>query len=746
MQSRTCAWVLSALSLLLLPVLPAVADEKPSNSKLALGPLKSRKLPESVKSALERGDYKAAHAAVLDELKQAESISFKDAPTVHLAMLHEWIRETSEEVLTRMAGESKEKRTFLARFAQDAEWLELYLSCGLVPHQVDVGMNVLYRIWREEEGKVKNKALAVALASCWGGGEAWPNPPVQGLLPSKYNPVRRYKFFQRQESRGLLHPNYKNLKPWELRFVVSIPQQDWDDASYEFAAQAINLPWDKYQYACWASIYTGTSKFGDSVQGGAYNLPYANESWAEATLRNGGVCGAMSHLGAVTAMAHGIPAYTVGQPGHCAYAVRPERGKWIGGFGGPDGGMHNYIFGNRAPTSYNLMEAVFGDDKKVARAYRKSFCARAEEAIGEKEKAEKTWKSALKDAPMHPFFRAALHKLFKERKMTPSQCFEYLSKDMLPEYDGHGVAVMEATKDLAEITAQMEEKDMLEIYSLQHKALSTTPSSWAIKLDELVQAHADSLKSDDARRKYLENMFAVHIKRGDGTAFGQLLEWAVKTYVATEEGSKIFNKAFAKAAESASRGGGKGESAKERARKMMGAYGKAIVAAEQARSATAFQALTKGAWSYAKSEYKPVALQSKNELQGKPAKGALFRISTSCDHDTPAFHAAIMTPDGGRCHTDKEARPTFVVELENEAYATGCIIRKTDGSPERMKKAIVSTSEDGATWFERAQINDMPKEWVVKFPDGMKAKWVRLEFDNAEPNYAHISHFVIYTR
>ena len=156
MQSRTCAWVLSALSLLLLPVLPAVADEKPSNSKLALGPLKSRKLPESVKSALERGDYKAAHAAVLDELKQAESISFKDAPTVHLAMLHEWMRETSEEVLTRMAGESKEKRTFLTKFAQDAEWLELYLSCGLVPHQVDVGMNVLYRIWREEGIYPKN--------------------------------------------------------------------------------------------------------------------------------------------------------------------------------------------------------------------------------------------------------------------------------------------------------------------------------------------------------------------------------------------------------------------------------------------------------------------------------------------------------------------------------------------------------------------------------------------------------------
>ncbi len=53
----------------------------------------------------------------------------------------------------------------------------------------------------------------------------------------------------------------------------------------------------------------------------------------------------------MAAQAHGIPAYPVGQPGHCAYgaAVRVKRGEWKGGFGGPDGGMHNHIFGGQAP-------------------------------------------------------------------------------------------------------------------------------------------------------------------------------------------------------------------------------------------------------------------------------------------------------------------------------------------------------------------------------------------------------------
>lgn len=743
MQVRTYAMMLSLLSLGLLPVLPAAAAEV-GGSKLALAPLKVDKLPDAVQGALEKGQYAEMQTALVEALKKVEKMSHKDATAVHLAMMHEMIRVTGAEVLTSFAAEDKEKARFLRQLMKDGEWLELYLSCGLVPFQKTMGVDVLYRIWQEEKGEVKNKALAVALASCWGGGETWKNPPIAELLPNKYNPVRRYKFFQKQDRKGLLHPNYRNLKPWELRFVVANPGQDWDDASYEFAAHAINMPWDKYGIACWAATYTGTSKFGDSVQGGAYNLPYADESWAEATLLNGGVCGAMSHLGAVAAMAHGIPAYTCGQPGHCAYAVRTERGKWVGGFGGPDGGMHNMIFGHRAPTSYNLMEAVFADDKKIARAYRKSFCARALEATGDDAAALKMWKSALKDAPMHPFFRAALHALMKKEGMTPDACYDYLVKEMLPHYEGHGVAAMEARADLADLLSGMKDKKKLDVFQMEHVALASTPSSWAVKLDALVEKQAATLQSDGSRQKLLELMFTEHIKRGDGTTFGQLLEWAVKTYVATEEGSRMFNKAFAKAAGSA--GEGKGGDDAERNKKMAAAYSKAIVAAEQARSGPAFLALTQGALALGKPDYKADALQKQGEMTGKPAKAALFRISTTSNWDSPLLHLGVTTLEGGKCHTGKEKMPNFIVELQQPGFTTGCIIRKTNGNEGRMKKAVISTSEDGATWFKRAEIADMPKEWAVRFPDGTRAKWVKLEFDNAGPDFAHISHFVVYTR
>jgi hypothetical protein len=89
----------------------------------------------------------------------------------------------------------------------------------------------------------------------------------------------------------------------------------------------------------------------------------------------------------------------------------------------------------------------------------------------------------------------------------------------------------------------------------------------------------------------------------------------------------------------------------------------------------------------------------------------------------------------------------MIVELPERKSLTGCIIRKSDGSEHRMKKATVYTSEDGATWKPRESTDNMPKEWVVKFADGTPGKWVKVEFDNTgAADYAHISHFVIYTK
>ena len=694
-------------------------------------------LPKEVREAIDGGDYAKVQKTIAGALK-GKNITPENPQILKMAMLLEVIRETDAKVMTEFANKSKLRGKFLAEFAKDAAWQELYLSCGLVPHQTDVGIDVLYRIWKDSKGDVVNKPLAVALASAWGGGETDPKPRERTQDPNRFNPVWRYNFFVKNAAKGVLHPNFKNLKAWELRFVTGNPWQDWDDKSFEWALENINLPWDQYGNACWAATYTGTSKFGDSVQGGMYNLPYSDLSQAETCHRNGGVCGAMSHLGCVAAQAHGIPAYTVGQPGHCAYAVRTERGKWIGGFGGPDGGMHNRIFGNQAPTSYLLMETVFGDDEKIENAYRHAACARALEAVGDTAGAIDMWQKALNLSPLHPFFRTALYKQMKAQGLTPDGAYDYLAA-VIPLYKGNGFAAVNMAADLDKEIAAMSDEQKAALYSLMHGMIAGTQSSWAVKCEDLIQKQSDSISSMAGKEKFLTSAFATHMNAEDPTTFGQILEWAVKTYIAQGE-EALFSRAFSQAAASSS-----SSSDADKNKKMAAAYDKAIVAAEQARSAPAFRSLTEAAVKLAGPC--PINTTLKSSAPGKPVPAAMFRISTSCQWDNPAWHINITTPTGGKCHTGKEEQPHMVVELPEHQYVSGAIIRKTDGNEGRMKKATIYTSEDGATWKPRATTDNMPKEWLVSFADGTRAKWVKVEFDNTgQADFAHISHFVIYSK
>lgn len=697
-------------------------------------------LPKEITDKLDSGDYQAVYDALVKSLK-GKKPDIKNDEYMHSAMLTELIRCTGAEVMTELAKDKK-KAKFLEAFCKDSAWLEFYLGGGLVPYQTPVGLDVLYRIWEEEKGKVSNKALAVALASLWGGGETSPNQKHINTNPSRFNPVWRYNFFLKQERENKLHPNYPKLRPWELRFVVGIAGQDWDDKSFEWAAENINLPWDQYQSACWAAIYTDPSRFGDTVQGGAYNMPYGEMSNAETTHRNGGVCGALSHLGCFAAMAHGIPSTTVGQPGHCAYGFRVERGKWVGGFGGPDGGMHNQIFGHRAPTSYTLMETVFGDDKGVARAYRKSYAARALEAAGDSAGAVSMWKSALKDSPLHPFFRKELHRLMKDAGTTTDSWHEYLMAT-IRLYAENGFAAVDMAADLEQEIAAMSDAQKIDIYAAMHTMIAGSKSSWAVKCTDIIKNQSTTL-SENMQETYLTRVFGIHMHAGDGTVFGQVLEWAVAEFCGGEK-EAIFSRAFAAAAEQAP-ASGSGEEDAEKSKRMMAAYNKAIVAAEQSRSAPAFQSLIQAAKKSGAPSTDPVQLNSLPAVQGKVAKAALFRISTSAQWDTPTTHLDITTPDGGKCHTNKEEKPHFIVELPNAATVTGCIVRKMNGNEGRMKKATVYTSSDGATWMPKESTDDMPKEWAVNFPAGTKAKWVKVEFENKSPEFAHISHFVVFTR
>lgn len=709
----------------------------------------TKPLPSALAQKIASGNFEELPAGVSAALKEAGEQSksvqklLQDQQYRHLLDIHELIRVTGADSMKQVFSKSPQDAAFIKAFLSDPAWMELYLGAGLIPSNSPAGIQVLSDIWKAD-GKSADfrtyQSLATGIASVFTEG-----PFVEKLKANaaNCNPVNRYQIFKKLHQENKLHPNFLKLRPWEIRFVAGL---HWDDKSYEWANEHINLPWRRYNDACWAAPYTGNNFFGDSIQGPLFYAAWRDvNSQAENTQVIGGVCGGLSHFGVIAAQAHGIPAYPVGQPGHCAYAVRIERGKWKGGFGGPDGGMHNHIFGGQAPTSYLLMEKVFADDAKIDQAYLWAAQARLDEELGNKDKAIASWQEALRQTPLHTFFRTELQRLLMDKEgMQPIDWYVY-AKDALSHYQGNGFSAVETLKDVQrKFLMDIPSEDRVDWFSNMHQMLAVTPTSWAIKLEPVLSDQVAYMVSPQEKAAYLEAVLSAHLQHGDGTNFGQALEWAVKTFV--ENGQEnAFATAFANVA--AKTGKKDGDGATPDAKKLKEAYGKAIFATEVARSIPAFQALSKAAAGFSDTNVSANTVQSQAPQGWKlvPADG-MVRCSTTSNWDSAWDHINILRPCGGSHHTDKETNPNIIVALKQGVDLAGLVITKRPGNEDRMKKMEVSTSTDGATWFPIATTEDMPKEWVVTAPENTKAKWIKVEAKNAQPEFMHLRHILVYEK
>ena len=427
------------------------------------------------------------------------------------------------------------------------------------------------------------------------------------------------------------------------------------------------------------------------------------------------------------------------------YAVRVKRGEWKGGFGGPDGGMHNHIFGSQAPTSYLLMENVFADNDKADQAYLWAAQARLDEASGNKDKAIQAWEEALRQTPLHPFFRTELQRLLMEKEgMQPVDWYVY-AKDALSHYQGNGFAAFDILKDVQnKFLMDIPPADRIAWFRDLHEAIATTPTSWAVKFQPVLDSQSAFLANPQEKAAYLETVLSTHLKTGDGTNFGQALEWGVKNFVENGQ-ADVFSNAFAKVAQQTGKTGTSGKAPDPK--KLKEAYGKAIYATETARSIPAFQALSKAAASFsgANATNNTVKASIPQGWKLVPADG-MVRCSTTSQWDSPWDHINLLRPCGGAQHTDKEANPNVIVELKNGVNLAGLVVTKRDGNENRMKKMEVSTSTDGATWFPLAATENMPKEWVITAPEGTKAKWIKVEAKNAQPEFMHLRHILVYEK
>lgn len=263
----------------------------------------------------------------LGNLDEKGILKFMEHPVNRLDLARiNLIRRTGSEELRRVAA-LPSGRTMLTAMANDLRWIcgFLYSGPSVALEESLTNMELIYRKHAEEfQNPVLNKVGTIAAIEF--ARERW----------SQEDMMARYKYYSESYKKELLNTLFDTWRYWEMRWIVGCaqPQQrvgNWGEPrNLAWMRDNVRLPSDRYLGAECQLQYRLRNVAGDSVFSSAYLapvLPYVNGTTAWAYREIGGVCGALSHYATYAALASGLPATCMGEPGHCAYAMRVG-GEW----------------------------------------------------------------------------------------------------------------------------------------------------------------------------------------------------------------------------------------------------------------------------------------------------------------------------------------------------------------------------------------------------------------------------------
>lgn len=198
-----------------------------------------------------------------------------------------------------------------------------------------------------------------------------------------YKALTRADYFIRNWKDNRLNAVFDNLSFFLRRMTCGAKVTgDHDTAqvpSMEWALENVHLPVEAYATCCWRCGYKGFSVYGENIQGPGYFAPFAGMYDEMGHLRGfqvGAVCGGLSHFGAYAAVANGVPASTMGEPGHCAFVLR-VKDKWQPCYSlGWEHGLHytpwrecyNFTTLHMATEAYQ--DYLYSQDSAVSNTYR----------------------------------------------------------------------------------------------------------------------------------------------------------------------------------------------------------------------------------------------------------------------------------------------------------------------------------------------------------------------------------------
>jgi hypothetical protein len=636
--------------------------------------------------------------------------------------------------LHRMAGDdtlaalrtTDEGLAFLEAIESNDAWMHELLDSGPV-QRGHIVLPFLFERWYSDPSLVQSdvhRSMAVACALAMGMKD----------LDAQWM-ADRCDWFRESWDAGLLNAGYGDLNTFERRFLArGLQRASWTTAkALEHLRERVRIPRQQYAKAAWRAPYRGHNAFGDTVQGPMYYMPFKNsyDSSAEMAIEVGGVCGSLSHVGAAAAIAAGIPALTMGEPGHCAYAVQTKPHIWQPAYSlSWKRGLHTTMTRSTWTSLEMSQQAMTDADKvnKASTARRRALWLEANDSVP---KADAAWRRACNANPLDESMwkdRAAFGQRHALSGVWWNNLRDDLQSALLPSHPEPAWYLLQAHvyPGLLETAKGQRKRAAVREYLGQVDGWGDSVR-WRI---EAAFEWAWKRTNTKARKSaLLEDMLVALI---DDSKLGPpYVVWAQAKVADKADLKATFETALLEQA------GGEGDGPKSVLTHMAKTM---LPAAAEEHDLDTFQRIGKASSSlYA--PRKTLADMKVEPFAGEllSSGGAIRIFKPGNRWDSPEKHWGVLEEHGGWFHTQNGETPWFEIELPRFGNLSGIILDSRSGQPGRANGVRILVSDDGEQWTQVGKTTSgSPMQRIDLGQTKPRARFVRFERDGQCMHYHRV--------
>lgn len=644
----------------------------------------------------------------------------------------------------RRVAEQRMGTTVLNKLASELDWITGLMYSGPTSEMEKTLSNLamIFSRYSDDINDPVVRRIATTTASEF-AREHWSDKDM----------MARFAYYYSSYREGKLNVIFDTLRYWETRFVTGCrePESWGSPRSLAWQRDNVRLPVEGYLGACTQISYRLRNVAGDSVFSSAYLAPiakYTNNTTAWAHREIGGVCGACSHYGAYGALAAGIPASAVGEPGHCAYTVRVGKDWRLSYSIYWEHGVHK-TFWKEHDWDFLIMTQALYDD------FYTTLVSDQLAALGEflasrkKNTAALTcYQNAVLVQPLN--WPAWLRYAGFLKEKAPDNLGKWKeANDMVTV--GMGKTYYDAAATLLYkyiypnlLPLMKEKKELNKLFDSFFKQCKTKGTNrW--DLNPLLDAQISAYQTDAERKAYMKDSLRTLMSRPDyaGAVLSWGLDYVAKHATSLEEGNQLAEEL----SELLLREMGRARTSKKEADATWAMLGESIHTAEDNRDRRTFQAVGKLAYRKFKSRF-PRKQKKFRAFPGRVVSTTgMLQTATTVDPGQMAqcvLHWGVLQRFGGLIPGKFEGESGVTLEMESACLINGVIVL-SDANLDRSRAFYIQVSNDGQNW------SSVPAGAHVEGPmikvdlrkKNITARFVRLlrEGDKYQPN---ITGFYVY--